>query len=110
MRLPILAAAALLAAVQGCRMDQACTDELGMVLIPRDTVLSVGGSFTPRIALSSCGGRKQWQDRVTVVISQNTAVATVANTTVTGVAPGATQIVVEGDLAGAAGAVNLVVR
>jgi hypothetical protein len=76
---------------------------------PRDTVLSVGASFTPRIALSTCGGRKRYDDRVIVVTSRDNAIATVANTRVTAVGMGATQIMVEGDVAGEVGPLNLTV-
>jgi len=88
-----------------------CTLELRVALVPGDTAVAVGESFTPAVALSSCGGREWLADTFTWVAREPT-VAEVDATTgqVTGLAPGVTDVEVSGARYGHLGAVSVTVR
>ena len=88
-----------------------CTRELRVALSPRDTAIVVGESFTPRLALSSCGGREQLTDSSTWAAGDPAVVSVEAATgRITGLTPGATAVEVAGDRYGRLGTVHVVVR
>ncbi len=93
----------------GCA-EGVCTLELTVFLAPRDTTITVGESFKPRLSLSGCGGRKQFSDQVTWR-SENVAVAPVDSVTgrITGVAPGETEVRATGERYGDLGNIRVVV-
>ena len=57
-----------------------CTLELGMHLTPAEATIAVGQSVTPKLELTSCGGRKRWTPTV-VWLTTDTAVVSVDSIT-----------------------------
>jgi hypothetical protein len=89
----------------------ACTQELRIQFTPAETTLVVGQSFTPSVALSTCGGA----ERVTGVFTwqvENNAVASIdrASGRVTARAPGETAVLATGARYGRLGGLRLVVK
>jgi hypothetical protein len=108
-----IAGVLLLAAPVACR-DGAltvCTRELRATLSPRDTAIAIAESFTPTVALSSCGGRERLTDTVSWT-ALDPAVITVDPATgrVTGRTPGATSLDVFGARYGRLGSISVRVR
>lgn len=89
----------------------ACTQELGIHYTPAETTLVVGQTFTPSVALSSCGGRERLTDVFDWQV-EDEAVASVdrASGRVTARAPGETAVVATGAHYGRLGGVRLVVK
>ncbi len=90
---------------------EACTQELGMQFIPRDTTLVVGESFKARVQLLSCGGRRRLSDDVVWKV-EDERVATVDSVSgrVTAVAPGETVVSGKGRRYGELRGIRLLVR
>ena len=88
-----------------------CTSELRIAYSPFDTAITIGGQFTQRVSLSSCGGREHLTD----VISWSSADSTIARINsvtglVTGVEPGSTLLSPVGQLYHGLGSVRVTVR
>ena len=101
-----------LSACDGSLIGSACTDELRVDLQPRgEQQITVGGGFTPSVALSTCGGRERlsdafiWSARDTVLVRVDPATGRV-----TGRAPGSTAVDVRGTRYGAVGTIPVIVR
>ena len=93
-------------------LGTACTDELRVDLQPAgEQQIAVGGGFSPRITLSTCGGRERLSDTFTWS-ARDTVVARVDPGTgrVTGRSPGSTAVDVRGTRYGAVGTIPVVVR
>jgi uncharacterized protein YjdB len=92
---PALAALVLAACTDptGPGLGRACTRELSVRVAPEAQTLRVGESFTPTIALTSCGGRERLSDTI-AWRTADAAIASVQAATgrVTAVAPGETTI------------------
>ena len=110
-------AAALALALVACRNPAepeegtVCTLELRAELSPRDTTLVVGASFTPSVALSSCGGRKRLTDSVTWAAADGAVVSVdpaTGRTTARGV--GETRVEATGARYGRVGGIAVTVR
>ena len=80
-------------ACDGFPFATGCTLELGMQVTPAEATIAVGQSVTPKLELTSCGGRKQWTPTV-VWLTADTAVASVdsASGRTTGRASGTAQV------------------
>ena len=91
-------------------LTMACTRELLVSLVPADTTIVVGESFTASVALSSCGGRQHlsdtfvWEARDSTVVSVNSATGRI-----TGRSPGETWVYATGDSYGTVGGSYVVV-
>jgi hypothetical protein len=96
----------------GILPSEVCTMELRSEVTPSDTTVAVGASFTPRIALSSCGGKKRLLDTFTWS-SADPAIVAIQPTTgrITALAAGETSVTVDGVRYGRdLGRVQVVVR
>jgi Bacterial Ig-like domain (group 2) len=91
----VLGTAACSGAARG--VTEACPADLRVVFSPQDTTIQAGQQFPIHFTLLGCGGTQTLTDSVTYA-SANTAVATVGASSgvVSGVAAGATTIVVTG--------------
>jgi Big-like domain-containing protein len=105
-------AVALAFLVAGCNspFGSVCTNELRVVLDPGSRTLSVGESFTPTVALSSCGGKEKLSDTFTWA-SRDADIADVVAQSglVTAKAAGSTRVDVTGAEYGPVGSVELTV-
>ena len=88
----------------------ACTDELRVLLAPRDSSVVVGASFQARVALSTCGGSKRLRDTFTwSTLDPNVVQVTASTGRVTAVGIGATTVNVVGARYGPVGAIRIAV-
>ena len=106
----VLIGAAILAACAASATG-VCTDDLRIQLGPQDTTVRVGASYQARIALSTCGGRKQVLDSF-VWTAANPAVVRVDAPTgrVTALAVGETRVDVAGERYGRLGGIRVTVQ
>jgi len=103
----------LVAASTGCASSFGvdCTDELRIRPIPVDTTIAVGEHFGARVALSTCGGKRQLDDTYTWS-SEDTHVVTIdpVSGVATAVGVGQTRIVATGATYRAFGGTLVTVR
>jgi len=87
-----------------------CTDELRVLLAPRDSSVVVGGSFQIRVALSTCGGSKRLSDTFTwSSLDANVVRVTASTGRVTAVGIGETTVNVVGARYGPVGGIRIAV-
>lgn len=107
----VAAVGAVVLAALGCSSgDDACTQELGIEL-PSGRTIAPGESFTPKVRLSSCGGREHPKD-VFIWRAHDPRVVSVDSSTgrITGQSAGSTYVEVDGRRFGVLGGIPVTVR
>ena len=109
---PVAAAlfALALGACAGPPFGKNCTDELRVLLAPRDTTMVVGASLQARVSLSTCGGSERLSDTFTWSSLDANVVHVIASTgRVTAVGVGETTVRVVGARYGGVGGIRIAV-